>query len=320
MKTFKQFLLLQETSLHPPPPEGFEYVSPPQRKRKSEEPIQQTEPVEPKKADGMYTTTAREALTRRIGTPEETNKYIEDIRQRRKTHPLQSSWILPSLEDEHLDRPMYVKVGELTDPAHSKTSGYYTPQGQQEGDIITDSGGWATKDNPININSNEFISKTFPYSENLKQISSELTTGKIPKVDRPFSDTLWHEMQHVLQNPTHLGRNTSQLDSNAGFLLEPKSDDPMTQKSQRYVTSPVEMAAHASAAKSQFRQQTGINLGANMSQEEFTKFKDFIKSLEQSSSMKTFYDILTNPKTAKDAEELLRQVVQKTKSSDFGYA
>lgn len=312
MKSFKQFLLNENKQSIPP---GFVPVDGSGKPKKQDIPILISPDIDEVK-NGLYTTTAREALARRLGGLEKANEYIGAVRERRSKYPLSSTTILPSLEDADLDKKIEIKISPNVPEHLQKASGYFTPVGSYNKDTLITGVDWSSKENPVIINSNDFIRNNFPYNQNLKQVYSELTKGKIPKVEKEFTDVLWHEMQHVLQTSNMVGKKVNQTTNNAGGI---DIEDLPKRGISKYVTSNMELAPHFAEAKSVFRSNTGINLGPNMTSEQFETFKQFLKN-SQNKSHVLLYNMLVNPETKNNSEELLRQTAQIKKSSNQYYA
>ena len=321
MKSFKKFLLEQNMPNIP----GFEPVG---MDGKPIDPKKQTpkkpEPIQGEIAHGTYTITPRQALINRLGSKEAADKYIKDIRERRANFSgdLNPSWILPSISDEDLDTEFSVSIDpekkqeSLPDitfgesPYLSRTN----PETKQFTYIARSNPDIVIYSNPENISNpidqKQLLAAAHRASEELKP------DGKRLRDRFALTDTLWHELQHTLQQKQFLGKTREQL--HGGNYNATEVEPRLSPLFAKYVTRNVELPAFASEGKSRFRDysQNKLDLGANMSQETMQQMINFFKNSSNPADT-VLYDALTNPKTSKQAQEMMRQVAKKdTDTSD----
>ena len=292
MKSFKKFLLEQEI------PPGFVPVVPQQRTTVPPKTKEEGDSINL----GDYETTYRNLLMNRFKKPEEAIQYLQDLRSRRETHGhlLAPEWIIPSLDDKDIDRTLSVRFTDKPiDPEQEKNTGEIS-KGSTEHTLFAKPGDETQKIVSSKANNPEIKIRAFPGDLDTQRISTELSTGERPEKYKQASyDTLWHEAQHAMQLKSVLGRLFSDI-----------------KKGPSYPRTNIEIPAHMSAAKSRYRDQTGINIGPKSSPEDFGKFRQWLQNDPMSSSQELFKSF-TDPKTSKQTEELARQVARaQTQQSD----
>jgi hypothetical protein len=313
MKSFKQFLIEQEIpDFIPVGPDGRTPIRPGTKRPKQE--------IKQKAQSGEYTTTYMKALIQRLGSKEAAEKYISDLKERRRTHGqlINPKWVLPSLEDEDLNKSVNVSLNPNVDPTQRgvtpitiKRNRDYTVR-----DVITDPG---RSDIEINVNSSfSGLPETIGAEEELK-------TGKRDRSKHKMHDTLWHEFQHILQRKNMIGRKDEDVSTMedetkwpGGINYDVKTNTP---NYSVYMTSNVELPAHLSELKARYRDQSGVQIGPKSNDKEMAGFKSWIKQNINTNDQFNIADqLLNDPKRSKQVEELLKQIAKNNSNTDINYA
>ena len=150
-----------------------------------------------------YSFSPMDALSNRLGSPQKALDYLELIKQRRAQHAseIDPQWVLPSVESE--DYSEKIKVGVR--PGRLSSELGYVPVTtiyDDKKNVVNYRRG-AGQDVDIIINTNA----THPNAEGRELVKKDLTNtsnelqanGQYKKDTGALSDSLWHELQHVLQ-------------------------------------------------------------------------------------------------------------------------
>ena len=265
---------------------------------------------------GEYSISPMDALSNRLGSPQKALDYLELIKQRRAQHSseIDPQWVLPSVESE--DYSEKLKVG-VRPGRRSSELGYVpvTSILDDKNNVINYRRG-AGQDVDIIINTNA----THPHPEGRELVKKDLTNasnelqanGKYKKDTGALSDSLWHELQHVLQWKGIKKHNKPLSDIIAQGYDYSSKDPKITPQMSTYATSPMELPAHMSENKMRFYEASGILLDPNFTDEHFEKYKGWLKN-DQNKQSKILLQLFDDPEKGKQAKELLRQIAQTNK-------
>jgi hypothetical protein len=268
---------------------------------------------------GEYSISPMDALSNRLGSPQKALDYLELIKQRRSQHSseIDPQWVLPSLESEDYSEKLKVGVrpgrrsGEIgvapsTIIANKENNAInYRRADGQDVDIIINTN--AYHPNPDGM---EAVKK------DLTKTSNELqATGQYKKDTGALSDSLWHELQHVLQFKGLKKHNRPASDMSAQGYDYSSKDPKITPQMSTYATSPVELPAHMSENKMRFYEASGILLDPNFTDDHFEKYKGWLKN-DQNKQSRILLQLFDDPKKGKQAKELLRQIAQTNKRNN----
>lgn len=269
---------------------------------------------------GEYSISPMDALSNRLGSPQKALDYLELIKQRRAQHSseIDPQWVLPSVESEDYSEKLKVGVRPGR-PSGEMGLSPATLMVNKEKNTVIDYKRPDSQDVDLTINTNA----RSPYPAGQEAIKKDLTkasnelqaNGQYKKDTGALSDTLWHELQHVLQFKGLKKHNRPASDMSAQGYDYSSKDPKITPQMSTYVTSPMELPANMSENKMRFYEASGILLDPKFTDEHFEKYKGWLKT-DQNKQSKILLQLFDDPEKGKQAKELLRQLAQTNKRNN----
>jgi len=245
-----------------------------------------------------FTTTRREVMNRR-GMDDDYRARLKKFREDPKNAAALSPFLLPSVEDQDLDRPVKINYGPL-----GSFPGDPTPDKNEKAAGGTPAGGWARRGGDIRIMNTfspdaDFIMGELIGNQQLlnprTKDAVELTRTRIPNVgqepvttknyrtrqtvqaistypelkDTPY-DIIGHEASHTAQPKIDLSNSNKRV---VGPL---PGDTPENKEYRDYLFNKTEPAARANEYKAWLKAR-GSNVNADMSSDEYKKAIDTLR-------------------------------------------